>query len=97
MKSYPSYKDSGVEWIGEIPSDWNICRIKHIVDNSKYYQVGDGDHGSIKPEMYVSNGIPYIRVQNLSWNGSINKNGLVYIPEEIHIKKQNMYYSKSST
>ena len=21
-KKYPSYKDSGVEWLGEIPSEW---------------------------------------------------------------------------
>ena len=24
MKRYDSYKDSGVEWIGEIPSHWEI-------------------------------------------------------------------------
>ncbi len=28
MKKYPKYKDSGVEWLGEIPSDWNRNRIK---------------------------------------------------------------------
>lgn len=25
-----TYKDSGVEWIGEIPEDWEVRRIKHI-------------------------------------------------------------------
>jgi type I restriction enzyme S subunit len=84
MKHYDSYKDSGIEWIGEIPSHWKVGRIKYIVDSSKYYQIGDGDHGSIKPEMYCDNGIPYIRVQNLNWNGLITKEGLVYIPEDIH-------------
>ena len=34
-------------------------KVKHLVDNSKYYQIGDGDHSSIKPEMYVESGIPY--------------------------------------
>ncbi|MBI2259348.1 MAG: restriction endonuclease subunit S [Flavobacteriia bacterium] len=29
MKKYDSYKDSGVEWIGEIPNHWGIKRIKH--------------------------------------------------------------------
>ena len=24
------FKDSGVEWIGEIPSEWGVCRIKDI-------------------------------------------------------------------
>lgn len=30
MKQYDSYKDSGVEWIGKIPSHWNISAIKHF-------------------------------------------------------------------
>jgi len=29
-KPYPSYKDSKVEWIGKIPSHWNLSRIKHL-------------------------------------------------------------------
>ena len=27
-KRYPSYKDSGDEWLGEIPSEWNLVRNK---------------------------------------------------------------------
>jgi len=27
MKSYPSYKDSGVVWIGEIPNHWDTSKI----------------------------------------------------------------------
>jgi type I restriction enzyme, S subunit len=30
MKPYPSYKDSGVEWIGEIPSEWEKTKLKYI-------------------------------------------------------------------
>ena len=30
MKKYDSYKDSGVEWIGEIPRHWEITKIKNI-------------------------------------------------------------------
>lgn len=29
MKHYEAYKDSGVEWIGEIPVSWKLKRIKH--------------------------------------------------------------------
>lgn len=29
-KAYPAYKDSGVEWIGEIPSGWELTRIKYV-------------------------------------------------------------------
>ena len=30
MKQYDSYKDSGVKWLGEIPSHWEILPIKRI-------------------------------------------------------------------
>src|SRR5690554_3092831 len=29
MKKYDSYKDSGIEWIGEIPSHWTLNKVKH--------------------------------------------------------------------
>lgn len=31
MKTYSQYKDSGVKWIGEIPSHWKSCRFKNFV------------------------------------------------------------------
>lgn len=30
MKKYEAYKDSGAEWMGEIPESWNCCKIKWI-------------------------------------------------------------------
>ena len=30
MKPYPKYKDSGVEWIGEVPEGWGVQRLKRI-------------------------------------------------------------------
>ena len=33
MNSYPSYKDSGVEWIGEIPSHWGKIKTNFISEN----------------------------------------------------------------
>lgn len=35
FQRYPKYKDSGVKWIGEIPEEWNIDRIKKSVTNLK--------------------------------------------------------------
>ena len=36
MKRYPEYKESGVEFIGEIPKDWHLTKLKYIaqIDNS---------------------------------------------------------------
>lgn len=46
-------KDSGVEWIGEIPSDWNCVRLKFAFDNSN---VGE----SVDKELYSSDENGYI-------------------------------------
>ena len=35
MKRYPEYKESGVEWIGEVPNHWRYSRLKfHLAENS---------------------------------------------------------------
>lgn len=33
MERYEAYKDSGVEWIGEIPEGWRINRLKYLAAN----------------------------------------------------------------
>ncbi len=35
-QAYPEYKDSGVEWLGEVPTHWTVSKIKFIAP----YQVG---------------------------------------------------------
>lgn len=30
MKRYESYKDSGIEWLGMIPSHWKVCKVKNL-------------------------------------------------------------------
>ncbi len=30
FKPYPAYKDSGVEWLGEIPGHWEAKRLKRL-------------------------------------------------------------------
>jgi type I restriction enzyme S subunit len=35
-KAYPEYKDSGVEWIGEIPAHWGVGRFKnHFIQSNE--------------------------------------------------------------
>ena len=34
-------KDSGIDWIGEIPNDWELSKIKYIFDEVKFT---DFDH-----------------------------------------------------
>ncbi len=35
LKPYPKYKDSGVEWLGEIPEGWNLKKNKFIFKEKK--------------------------------------------------------------
>ena len=30
LKPYPSYKPSGVEWLGDVPAHWEVRRLKHL-------------------------------------------------------------------
>ena len=30
FKQYPSYEDSGVEWLGEIPAHWEVKKVKRM-------------------------------------------------------------------
>ena len=75
-------KDSGIEWIGEIPKDWKFPKITHILDYTHPYPIGDGDHGTIKAENYSEEGIPFIRVQNLGFATDLILNNVVYITEK---------------
>lgn len=40
MKQYDSYKDSGIEWIGKIPSHWEVCAFKRkiVINNGRDYK-----------------------------------------------------------
>lgn len=82
-------KDSGIEWIGEIPVDWKVCRVKFLADNNHLYPIGDGDHGMIKSSDYLDEGIPYIRVLNLTWCNGLNLDNLVFISEEMNRRVRN--------
>lgn len=34
-KPYPSYKDSGVKWLGKVPGHWRLGRLKQTIDSIK--------------------------------------------------------------
>lgn len=56
-------KDSGVEWIGEIPSHWMVAQLGKIS-----IARCDGPFGSgLKSEHYQSDGVRVIRLQNIGW------------------------------
>lgn len=42
LSPYPRYRPTGVEWLGEVPLDWGICRLKTFVHESDRRK-GDSD------------------------------------------------------
>ncbi|NTS04166.1 hypothetical protein HQ952_12885 [Enterococcus faecium] len=65
-------KDSGVEWIGEIPESWEVIKLKYLGDYINGY--------AFKPSDWSNAGLPIIRIQNLTketaeinyFNGNLN-------------------------
>ena len=77
-------KDSGVEWLGEIPAHWEVKRLKHLTPGTTVGIV-------VTPsKYYVDEGIPCLRSLNVS-RGTIDMDNLVFISEhanEIHRKSK---------
>ena len=62
-------KDSGVEWIGEIPEHWEVMPIKRLKSKEKNAFV-DGPFGSnLKSEHFVENGDVYVIESGLITTG----------------------------
>ena len=70
-------KDSGVEWIGEIPKHWKVKRLKHITK-----KVGSGKTPSGGAESYVSEGVIFLRSQNVH-NDGLRLGDVVRIAPEV--------------
>lgn len=78
MKRYDNYKDSGIEWIGELPSHWKNTRIKFTV-NEKNSLFIDGDW--IESKVITEEGIRYITTGNVKV-GYYSEQGNGYISNQ---------------
>lgn len=79
-----SMKDSGVEWLGEVPEHWEIKKLKHV---SPQVTVGIVVEPS---KYYVRDGVPALRSLNVK-QGEIKLDNLVYISadaNELHVKSK---------
>ena len=84
LNPHAPMKDSGARCVGMIPTHWTISKIKYLIDSEHQYPIGDGDHGLIKSDDYLEEGIPYIRVLNLSWGYGLCLDNMVYISSEMN-------------
>lgn len=83
MKRYSEYKDSGVKWIGEIPGHWKTPKLNRVVS-----KVGSGSTPRGGSEVYIDEGIKFLRSQNIHFEG-LNLDSVVYIPDSINEQMKN--------
>ncbi|SEA30582.1 restriction endonuclease subunit S [Selenomonas ruminantium] len=62
-------KDSGVEWIGMIPSEWNVTSLKWLAS----IQTGNTPSKNMQDVYYANEGIPWIKPENLGENEAIRE------------------------
>ena len=57
---YEEYKDSGVEWLGEIPSEWELWKLSHA-----YSEIGSGTTPPTDNEKWFDGEIPWVTTGEL--------------------------------
>lgn len=75
-------KNSGIPWIGDIPYEWKVARLKNIKANVPY-SIVDGPFGSaISTNDYQDSGVPLVRIVNLSGK-FVDSSSTVFISENL--------------
>lgn len=73
---YPSYKQSGIEWLGAIPFHWLVGSLKRV-------SIGkcDGPFGSgLKSDHYTEAGVRVVRLQNITSRGFLDEDAAFIDP-----------------
>ncbi len=58
---YPSYKPSGVEWLGDVPAHWIVCAVK------RSYEIQLGKMLQTAPQTPNDKEVPYLKAVHVQW------------------------------
>ena len=83
-KSAPM-KDSGVDWIGEIPFDSDVVTFSSLIDNIQNGYVGP------TRDLFVENGVPYIQSLHIKDGKIVFEKHEYYVREEWANKKPKIF------
>ena len=76
-RRYARYKDSGVEWIGEIPEEWKVVRLKFL--KTKPFAYGANESADLEePELPR-----FIRITDIDSNGNLRGDTFKSLPWQI--------------
>ena len=73
-QAYAEYKDSGVEWLGEVPNDWDILSIARVSN-----KITNGYVGATR-DIFFDSGIRYLQSLHIK-NNNINFHTPYYVSE----------------
>jgi len=97
-QAYPKYKDFDVEWLGKIPEEWEINRIKHTT-----YVKGRIGWKGLKSDEFIDEG-PYLLTGTDFDKGRINWHRSYHVSEErykedpyIQLKENDLLITKDGT
>lgn len=67
FQKYAEYKDSGIEWLGEVPEHWEVKKLKHIVTKPLMYGANEAaiDDDRDQPR--------FVRITDIRNNGTLRE------------------------
>ncbi|TCK96975.1 restriction endonuclease subunit S [Paraburkholderia sp. BL9I2N2] len=73
-KPYPTYKDTGIEWLGQVPEDWAVLRLKQVITEQLSYGANaaaeDDDRSNPR----------FIRITDLNEDGTLRDDTFKSLP-----------------
>jgi len=54
-------KDSGIEWLGEVPEHWEVVRLKHLIETGTSIS-----YGIVQPGDPLDGGVPFVQTTNMT-------------------------------
>lgn len=91
-KRYEKYKDSGIEWIGEVPEEWQLIKLNYLVDliNEKTASVNDRSYIGLEQIESKTGKLSSITVDNEEFEGI----AILFKPGDVLFSKLRPYLAK---
>lgn len=94
MERYSEYKDSGVQWLGEIPKGWECTTMNRLLISPLQYGASESGEMTQLPDY-----CRYIRITDITLDGKLKDEGQKYLPKEIAdeypVEKGDLLFARS--
>ena len=77
LKKYQQYKNTNIQWLGQIPQHWEVKRIKDITEI-----ISKGTTPSTEGQAFTDSGVRYVKGENINELGLVSKFPEFFISEE---------------